>query len=108
MCLVVQLSFTAFMQDFFSSASLHILEASSQLAVLDNVLVEIPSSWDRSQCGNLPSKHSRPPYKAINIIAELNRPTKAVQHQGCGLQGHMVFLKSSDMLTTSIRNSAGK
>ena len=95
------------MQDFFSSASLHILEASSQLAVLDNVEVEIPSSWDRSQCGNLPSKR-RPPYKAINIIAELNRSTKAVQHQGCGLQGHVVFLNSSDILTTSIRNSAGK
>ena len=104
MRLVVQLLFTAFMQDFFSSASLHILEASSQLAVLDNVMVEIPSSW--TQCGgNLPSK--RPPDKAINIIAGLNRPTKAVQHQGCGLKGHLVFLNASDMLTPSIRNSAG-
>lgn len=70
--------------------------------VLDDVVIELPAAW--GYCGgNVPEK--KLPNKAVNVLIDANKPTKAIQHQGCGRSGHMIFLNGSDLLTSS--NSPG-
>jgi len=68
--------------------------------VLDDVVIELPSSW-----GYCVVPEKKLPNKAVNVLIDANKPTKAIQHQGCSITGHMIFLNGSDLLTSS--NSPG-
>ena len=97
---IAQLILRSYYQDFFRKSSLKIFEATHESIVLDNVLVELPLSWNG--CNLLLPPQSLP-LRAINVIIT-NSPTKAIQHETCGLEGHLVKL-NADFLTSPISDS---
>jgi hypothetical protein len=80
-----------------------LLDATDQKAILDDVVVELPSSW--TGCGALPVK--KMPIKAIDIIVDDTiESTRTLQHQGCGLRGHSMILSSNVLgYGPSLRNT---